>query len=310
MIYQERPHIYVHHIGTMTPGQAFYDLPLKLDTEAPFALRGRSIRVAVDDTVSQADVASILTRWRNPRGGYASTDLLPVVPDIGPNGGTGGNPGVVYPNEVYPAGANLLTDVLNNDTALDLDITIYYHGAKLFPPGGIDAPTYPPRCSLLAYSRTRFNLNDPPVTPTISQLAVTQGPPGAQAIFRVGSDGDFAIRSGQAGCNQVNGVQRFSNVFLIIQDVNQKPYMSGGGVAYANGLPAGMVDINHLFGNGNLATFGQFTGPWNPGLFVPELYVKAYGVLYFQFYRDDSAVAGSEPNDIQVVLTGSKVFPR
>ena len=283
MKYAERFQIYVLRIPNVAAGAILRDIPKQLDAEAPFILRGRQIRVQTTASVGIANLQNISTQWKNAWGLERSNDFIPVTMDMGPNAGAGGCPGPVYPQMVYPAASVINTNIQNND-ANALDVSIYFWGVKLFPLGSIDSPTYPQDCTIRAYRRQV----------TVSALMPTETRNGI--LLKVAADADYVFRSGQ--CNNVNQtVQNFSNCFLTISDKERKPYMDAP------------VDVLYLFGHSNIAANIQNTGNFTPGLIVPELYVRQNEFLYFDFKREDGAIAGAVNNDVQVVFNGSKVFP-
>jgi hypothetical protein len=295
----ERFQIYVNHIGTIVAGGAVFDYPKLVDTEAPFALRGIAVRIAKNLTAGTYSLVNNFDiRWKNASNTYTAKDLLPVPVALrcgtGGFGGIGGHPGVVYPQEIFPAGSSINIDLANARGSTDLDVTVYFWGVKLFPAGHIDAPTYPARCAMLDYTKTF----------TAFQLGLTEN--RTNQILKIAADADYVLSAGQGGCN--NNFPNFpstflpqKNLLLTISDHNVKPYMDAG------------VDMNYLLGTSQ-STFGQgsgFVGNATPGLFVPEIYVRANDLLYLDFNRQDAAFngqAGAGPVNIQVVFQGRKVY--
>jgi len=292
---QERFQVYVQALGTLASGGYLVDVPKTIDTEAPFALRGISIRIArTDEVETYSAVNDLLFNWKNSNNMYTQSDLLPVPVALGCGvggfGGIGGNPGIVYPEVIYPAGSTINIDLTNSGDN-DLDITVYFWGTKLFPAGGIDAPTYPARCAMLDYRRQ------------FTALALTPTEVRRNQILKVAADADYVFRAGQCGCNNTTpyfpqAFQQFKNLLVTLSDHNVKPYMDAP------------VDVNYLWGTSQ-GTFGQgsaYTGNANPGLHVPEIYVRANDLLYLDFYRQDGAITGANDNDVQIAFQGSKVY--
>ena len=299
MTYVERFQIYVHSLGSLGVGASVTDVPKSVDTEAPFALRGWQVRIKKGATTNNYNfVNSLNIRRKNPAGMYTQTDLLPVPIALavgsGGFGGIGGHPGLVYPQEIFPAGSQIAVDVKNTDPAQALDVTIYYWGVKLFPEGSIDAPTYPERCAMLDYARQ------------MTFLAMGQTETRNNLLLKVAADADYVFRAAQFGCNNTFPAfpapfKAFHNCLIKISDHNVKPFMDD------------FVDVNYLCGTSQ-GTFGQgssFTGNAVPGLFVPEIYVRANDLMYIDLQRQDAAFiggAGEGPNDLQIVFQGAKVY--
>lgn len=287
---RERQHIYVHHIGSLAPGALAQDVPMPTDSDAPFALRGRSIRVKQSDTIARTAITNLATRWRNARGDYAQQELIPVPVDM-PFGCAGGCVSPVYPNEVYAANQPIHADVINNSATLTLDVTLYYHGVKLFED---DGPAYPAKCSLLAFDYSLPRLRLPNVTPLILSVGQTL----RDVVFTIESDAWYALRAGQVAF--LGGVESrtyslWRNLLVTMYDWQKKAYMSAP------------VEIEHVFGRmGAIA----LAGPWNPGLIVPEILLPPYGYLFFDFVRDDAALQDTSDTSLQLVFQGMKVFPK
>jgi hypothetical protein len=295
----ERFFVYVQHVGVVAAGATVTDVPLQTDADAPFVLRGRSIGLLETSAVTVvAQVNAMYTRYRDSSDKHNSTDLLPVQFEM-PNGGSMG-PSPVYPQKPYPAGAVILADVFNSN-AVDVDVTLYYHGVKLYPDGTYPL-TYPAKCSMLAYS---YTLPGPGRPPLIIQ------PAGAGSFIQdytltIQGDADYVFRAGNGGLRNFTALAGFRNLFVTMKDHDRKPFSSGP------------VHINHMFaasqGAGVGSTFHPLAGDWTPGLFVPEIWVRKNDMLYFDFLRQDNnlPIVGSLPTalpvDLQFVFFGDKVF--
>src|SRR5574340_672407 len=286
-------YIYVHALGTVKAGATLRDAPLQLDNESPFALRGRAIRTPITLTSGGApSVQSILSRFRDPLGNYVASDLMPASADLGDSfGGRGGRPGLVYPEYVYPAGAVINTDVKNSG-ASDTDVTIYYFGVRLLPEGWGNLRSYPPKFSLIPYHKQ--------VTATNLGLTETRHD---VIMVNTSADADLVLRSGQCGNNQnfpnfPIAFNRFHNVLVTMADETRKPYMSAP------------VDTAYLFGAAN-PNGPNAPGNAVPGLLVPEIWMRPNCIMYFDFYRQDSAFVGHNgevAQDVQIAFNGSKVI--
>jgi len=299
----ERWQVYVQHVGNITPGQLVHDLPKTVDLEAPFALRGISLRVARTPgppSVDYSDVNSLNVQWKDSNNMYTASDLLPVPVALqvgaAAAGGIGGCAGIVYPEVIYPPGATINIDLQNTSATKTLDTTVYFHGVKIFPQGGIDTPTYPARCAMLDYRRQ------------FTALALQPTEERRNQILKVAPDADYVFRAAQCGAIPSfaygGRAEEFQNLLVKLSDHNVKPFMDD------------YVDVNYLWGTGDgSGTSGSvYTGNANPGLMVPEIYVRANDLLYLDFQRNDGAfnVVGVLPSatncDVQIVFQGSKVY--
>lgn len=286
----ERFFIYVHHVGVVGAGKQLTDIPLQTQGDAPFILRARSIGLLDTELVSTtAQVNAMYTRYRDASDKHNSTDLLPVQFDM-PNGGSRG-PSPVYPQKPYPAGAVILADVLNTN-AVDVDVTLYYHGVKLYPDGTYPL-TYPAHCSLFSYWYTLPGPGRPPI--------VIQ-PTGAGSFIQdytltLQGDADYVFRAGNGGVIDPTIGVGFRNLYVTMKDHDRKPFSSGP------------VHINHLLSSSQGTagtTVNPLAGAWNPGLFVPEIWVRRNDMLYFDFLRNDLVGLGAVT--LQLVFFGAKVF--
>lgn len=305
MKYVERPFIYVQHVGSLIPQDPILWSPKLLQADAPFILRGRAIRVKQTPTADdQTGTQALLTRWRDSEGLWRSTDLIPVAADMQNNAGQGGNPGIVYPEVPYLPGGSIELEIRNNDplAGRTLDVTVYWIGVKLYPDTG-SAPTYPARCSMRPFWYGGVCDDGSDQQLVVPQLGITDVV--RNQIFKVRGDADFACRTGQCGAYTTSPqfpAPPFANphnLFVIVRD------------AFGKAFSDDWVDVNVMFGNGSLGTYGNFSGPANPGLFVPELYLPANSMLLFDWMRDDGAfvTAADGPQCIMLILGGAKVYP-
>ena len=296
----ERWQIYKVPLGLVYPGRVPVRVPFQLDNDAPFALRGRSIGITesaggrgVANTNSQQFVSQLWTRFSDSSEHWNAGEVIPSYIDM-PGGGVGA-PGQVYPEKSYPGGAILQTDVYNDgsvDPANPVEAFLYYHGVKLYPNGNY-GQTYPLKSQPKPYSMT---LPGPGKTLTIQ---VTD------RIFsytlQVPASFDYAFRGGVLGFMNVPEGQNlpgFRNLSVIVKDNQQRSYMNAP------------CHVYHVFGcpgsQGTATTANFLEGAFNPGLFVPELYVPGNQYLFFDFERADAGLGLGAVN-IQIVFMGSKV---
>ena len=245
----ERFQIYVLNVGNLAAGASVVDLPLPLDSDAPFVLRGRGGRCQNDPRYYQAGMNSILTRFRRSNDDFSNDAPVPWYLDV-PGGGYGGAWKPVYPQEFYPQRGTILTSVYNTGPgAVNLtNVQLYYVGTKLFP-ASTPYTTYPKKCSVkdFIYSYWAFNpLNwggagggvvpDPlgPSGPVFQNQLI---PPETNGLWdniplTIQNDADFALRSLQAGiygfpaASPTYGTYFYMELFMLLMDQNQKPYMN------------------------------------------------------------------------------------
>jgi hypothetical protein len=345
----ERFQIYVLSVGNLAAGAVTPDLPLPLDSDAPFVLRGRGGRCQNDPRFYQAGMNGLLTRFRDASGNWKSDAPVPWFLDV-PGNGRGGQWVPSYPNVVYPAQGELVTRIWNTGPgAVDLtNVQLYYVGTKRYP-ATKPYMTYPrtgPGTGKSSISVQDFVYNYWSLSPT-NPLLPFQGallPASAQLLYipiRIQTDADFVLRSGQAGIYGVQALNYFyQELFVLLMDAAKKPYMNAP------------VHIDWLFGGGHqsvVSTSGDFylpndsesifaslpglttgiipgqvplAGNWHPGLIYPEIYVPANTEFYFNLYRNDAGFTTAyQPGDVTVPIVpapvnlhiafnGSKVFKR
>lgn len=285
----ERHQDYQLTIPTVPPG-GLNDLPLKLDTDAPFALR----------LVRSRNLGLSGFRFETPRRQWQSsqlrTDLIPQAP-----GATLPNPqpsrGVtVYPELVYPIGSTIMCSVGNTTNANLTNVKLLFRGSKLFPDGAVSGLTYPARMCVLP--RT-YGV----VVPNVPGVTVT---PILNVQLRVRSDSDFALRYGVCDpftLGQASGAFNpfnYSELYVQLRDEYYK--------AFSNEP----IHVNDLFGQGLPKPFqtaaAQDDGVvFLPGLLLPEIYIGRDHSIYFDVYRND---VNSGPVDLHFRFQGSAVFQR
>ena len=342
----ERFQVYVLTVGTLAAGDSVEDLPLPLDSDAPFVLRGRGGRIQNDPLTLQAGMNGLSTRYRDSENNYRSDGPVPWYLEC-PGNGYGGQWKPVHRPIVYPASGALLFSVFNTGPgAVDLtNLQFYFVGAKRFPPS-TPFITYPERIrgplpfTYSYWSKNPTGLNLPYQNALLPASANIQNIP-----LTIQSDADFVLRSGQAG---IHGVQAapywYMELFITLRDALKKPYMNapvhidwlfGSGhiapmVAAATGQPQYYLPNNivNVFGSSpappNQPGFipGQtpLSGNWHPGLIWPEIYLPANSQMYFDLLRNDSGFTSAPvlgggttavtPPEINLHISwqGAKVF--
>ena len=298
-------------LSAIAPGQIITGIPLKFDTDAPFLLRGRAMRVpypAVKGCAKSQPLQNLLMRFTGPNNNYLAEDFVRQSLEMS-YFGQFGQWRPVSPQILYPAGGTLMVD-LYNDGASEIDnLTLYFRGVKLYSPGSRPNYTYPPQFAAIPYVYpiapvTIANPYNP--AGLILSLGVTET--RQNQIFTVLDDGDFVIRSGQAGGTSIEA--KYFEVSMILRDPDN--------LAYSNDF----VHVDTLFGYGNASVKYPVglsgstihplgAGPANPGWFYPEIYVPRNAILKYDIQRTDAAYTGcSAQVDFPVMLMGSKVFQR
>lgn len=295
-------------LASVAAGQSVMGIELTLDSDAPFVLRSRAMRVKYNDLDSgsrvQYGLGGLLSRWSGPNRDYRAQTLIRQSL-YAPYFGQLGNPIPVYPQVVYPRQGSILVDVRNDGAVTLTNLTFYFRGVKLFSPGAVKSYEYPAKCGLLPFVYPQGTYSETDNLTLIRNLAVTQGP--LRQTFRVKSDADFVLQGGQAGLpfsqTPVN------EVFFKLRDEDEKPYSND------------FVHMDVLFGN---SAFGPlvfptgaggavkpgFTGPNAPGLFFPEIYIPKNHIFNFDVTRTDVAYAGAVAVDLPVSFIGQKVFQK
>lgn len=303
----ERHHDYILEIPFLASGANVIAEPLQLDTDAPFLLRGRGIRIAPPtSTRAQTNVQLMRFRYKNQAGEYLAQIPLVTPQDFQFAYGQGGNYKPVYPEQPYPPGGTIEVD-LYNDGPDATNVQIIFRGVKIFRDGAFPDPTYPAKCRALD-----FTYQSGKGTPTDAALILQPTGAGSelrQMAFNTRSDADFVLRGGQAGNwdgdlgdGGLYSTFGYTELFIQLMDANLKPYSN---------VP---IHIDWLFGNaGGNAIPGEFLALGNsaPGLFVPEIYLPKNSIMFFDLIRRDGPYIGvtdALPVRISIAWIGSKVY--
>jgi hypothetical protein len=304
-LFQERHHDYVlgpnqdARLTSVAAGQTIEKVKLTLDPDAPFALRGRAVRQKYSATLTQAGLAGIATQWAGPAQDYRMLTFIPERLQMA-NYGQAGNPGVIFPQIVYPANGVIQIDVTNTGASAVTNLTFFWRGVKLFPWGAVPGYTYPRKLSALSFSY--------PIL--VNNLGVSEIRPNQ--IFTVKGDADFVIRAGQATAPfQAAGPRTLAEVSFVLRDFNKKPYSNDyvpldilfGSAAWPDTIPLGPTPSF-------VAPFS--TGPSQPGLYYPEIYVPKNHQMIYDIQRADGHGLSdtNTTEDVYINLIGSKVFAR
>jgi hypothetical protein len=290
-------------LASVAAGATVTDINLKLDTDAPFLLRGRAVRQAYNTFNLMQDTLPFLKmRWTGPQKDYRQQAYVPVAAEMAYFGQVG-NFKPEFQNIHYPAGGVLTVDLQNMGANPITNLMMFFRGVKLYPWGAVPAYKYPPK-----FAGLPFNYQI-----AVEGLDVTEYRP--DQVFTVKQDADFVLRGGQATAPFINqaGTVVFAEVFMQLMDFNKKPYSNdfvpldvlfgAGGfpTVYPVGAPGNLVDVT---------PFG--TGPGSPGLFYPEIYVPANHQLIYALQRNDTTSppggGSNAPVSFTINLIGQKVF--
>jgi len=273
----ERHQDYQLNIATL-PAGGLQGVELLLDSDAAFATR-----LVKQRYTPGAPSGGWSYRFRAPSGAYQSSDFR--FDTFGRGTLLEGNP--LYPQMIYPANGSIVVDINNVTGVQQTNVKLLFRGSKLFPDGSMPAPTYPAVCSIL-----------PQVLP-VQILTIPQNNGSGLLNNQINAqiDWDFALRYANADpFSPTGGNGTYDQLYVQLKDQTQKPYSN---------VP---IHIDDLFGSqSSTATGSTTTNPFWPGLFLPEIYVPANGILYFDIFRTDT---GGGNVTMQFSFGGVKVYRR
>jgi len=285
-------------LASVAAGATITDIELQLDTDAPFWLRSRAVRISYLGSSTQNMLQFLKTRWSGPLKDYRQQDFILEACSMAYFGQVGAwKP--EFPNVHYPAGGVLSVDIKNTGNNPLTNLTFFFRGVKLYPWGTVPAYTYPK-----AFKSIAFNYQIPVLNLDVLEYRPDQ-------VFTVKQDADFVLRGGQATPPFLidSGTRAFSEVFIQLMDFNKKPYSNDfmpldvifGGGGFPAAFPVGPTPAF-------VPPFG--TGPGMPGLFYPEIYLPANHQLIYALQRsDDASESANQPESFTINLIGQKVFP-
>lgn len=284
-------------LTSVAAGATIEGVQLKLDSDAPFVLRRRAMRVSYDASRRQTGLNHLLLRWADADSNFTSQDFIRQSL-LAPYFGQLGNPIPVYKQVTYPRNGFIRCDIRNDSASALSNVTMYWQGVKLFAPGAVKAATYPARFGLLPFNYPQI----------INSLAVTQTTPLRQtfvnSLGKPISDADFVMRSFQAGLPF--STTPVYEVFIKFLDEDEKPYSNDAVHVDVFGGNSGMPATYPCGTNAGVAPIG--CGPASPGLFYPEIYVPKNHIMYYELTRADVAYAGAVAVNFRIALGGVKVF--
>ena len=294
-------------LATVAANAQISKLALKTDPDAPFLLRSIAVRVQYDTTSTahrQTGLNQLLMRFSGPEENYFQQVPVPLTL-MTPWGGQLGNPLPLNRQVLYPANSTIFVDLINNGATALTNLTCYFRGVKLFPWGVRRFYPYPKKMSMLPFTYPR-GISPTLGATTLYNVPVTTGNVGFRYQFQVTSDGDFVLRSIQAGPTASN---LSWEVFLRLKESDDYPFSND------------FVHFDILAGNATgpasfpTASEGTTvfqaaigTGPSVPGVFYPEIYLPNQQYLNVEIYRADSGQGTAVAQDFPIAFMGAKVF--
>lgn len=298
---QERFFVYVlgpdqdSRLSSIAAGASIQEVNLRTDDDAPFVLVGKTVRHAYTSDLDQAGLQGLKTKFSGPLKDYRQQEY--VLESLqAAYYGQFGNPKPIVPPIFYPSRSVLSVDLQNTGASAITNLSFYFWGYKQFPAGAVPAYTYPRRfgAQTFAYPVPVVALDAGGVNPEYRY----------DQIFTVKPDADFVLRAGQGPrIFQAEG-RRLAEVSIKLKDNHKQAYMSD------------FVPFDVLFGSGSFPaviplgptpsfTTPFATGPAQPGIIYPEIYLPRNYQLLYDLKRADGA--GNQAEDFSFAFIGSKV---
>lgn len=263
------------------------DLPLRLDSDAPFALR----------LVRSRNLGLSGFRFQTPGRRWQSTALRTDLIPQPPGGLANPQPSrgcVVYQQMMYPNNGIIVCEVGNQTNAPLTNVKLLFRGSKIYPDGAINMATYPGKLSPLAFTNP-LDVNNVTATLAIQQIPIPVIK-DADFVLRYGVCDPFTLGTDGGTFNPFN----YSNLYAQLLDENLKPFSNEP------------IHVNDLFGQGQPKNYQTATSNddqvlFLPGLFTPEIYIQRNRQFYLNIVRDD---AGSGPVNLKFRFQGAKIFAR
>ena len=171
----ERHQDYIITVPTV-PTSGIQQFPLKLDTDAPFALR----------LVRSRNIGLSGWKYTTPSGAYQSNALRTdwIVPVAAGQNAFCSRGSISYKEMVYPPGSTINVDIGNSTGEPITNAQLLFRGSKLYQDGTIWVPTYPPKMG---------------IRPAVYQVIVKGVTPTATLLnnqLTIKNDADFVYRAG------------------------------------------------------------------------------------------------------------------
>lgn len=302
--FQLRHFDYVLQVPSLPAGDQVR-LPLNLDTDSSFILRGRAIHTQTA-TPNLAGQTVALTNYFDRFTGPDNDDLADGLTRFSQESRILGQYGLalpVRPPMIYPPGGTIYVDILNGGGDDYTNLEVYFRGQKIFAPGVLPCYTYPERF----YARPAWAGAQGWTSP--GSTSVTLTPSGQGSVvrdnrFQASSFADFVARTLSIGsfdpATFPDGTGIYREVHIQLKDMDGRTYSN---------VP---VHVDVCFGAyGSLAvgdSSGVPYGNWLPPLLTPEIYIPANQFLLYDLYRADGFVGGLAPVDLQLCFGGAQIF--
>lgn len=284
-------------LASVAAGDVVTEVLLQMDDDAPFMLTGRAVRCKYTSSLNQSSLRGLKTRWTGPTRDYRQQSF--VLESLqSAYYGCFGNPKPIVPGILFPPRSVLMLDLVNTGASAITNLQFFFRGYKLFPKGAVPAYTYPRRFASQTFSY--------PVR--VSSFGVSET--RVDQIFTCKQDADFVVRGGQGitiSATESESPRTLAEVAIKLKDFNKQPYSND------------YVPFDVLFGTGAfpavvpvgptpsfVSPFG--TGPNQPGLFYPEIYVPMNHQLLYDLERSDGVSGSNQAEDFTFNLIGGKVF--
>ncbi len=297
---QERFFIYVlgpgqdSRLASVAAGATIQEVNLQTDGDAPFVLVGKSVRHAYTSDLDQAGLRGLKTRWSGPLKDYRQQEYILEALQCAYYGQMG-NPKPIVPPIYYPSRSVLSLDLQNTGAGAISNLSFYFWGYKLFPRDAVPAYTYPRR-----FGSQTFAYPVPVTALGVNEYRYDQ-------IFTVKPDADFVLRAGQGiKISSTEGGRTLAEVAINLKDNHKQSYMSD------------FVPFDVLFGTGSFPAVIPIgptpsfmtpfaTGPSQPGIIYPEIYLPRNYQLLYDLHRADGAGGSNQAEDFTFSFIGSKV---
>lgn len=308
----ERFQVYQLTVPTVPVG-GLINVPLLLDSDAPFALR----------RVKSRNIGLNGWRIKTPELAYQSSQLrtdwnvirTPFLSNNGPFPTYGVS---MYPELIYAANSQIVCDIGNSSGSPITNARLTFFGAKLYQDGAMAAATYPPQfrgplpfvyptdvpnVGLATSATAPFiikelqlqNLFDADYVNWGGVLDArapvqTEGGPVAQGTQFLNDPGNDPVQP------------TYTELYVTLRDEAKKPYMNEP--IHADDLFGRAFTTPSLQGSSNMPASPNF-----PGLWTPEIYLQRNCSLYFDLFRFDTLAGGGVPLTLRFRWIGAKVFP-
>jgi len=292
-------------LSTVAGGTQLIGLPLNLDPDAPFILRSMAVKCKfpvdnVNCTMTQP-LDSLYIRFTGPIGDYLQQDFVPLNLFMAFFGQLG-NPKPFYRQLWYPANGVIKIDLWNKGATTLNNVTFYFRGVKLFPFGRRQGYTYPQKAKISPYTIPVYAgtpIGQPALSLPVGPVVLKNNP------IQNRQDWDVVIRSMQAGISETSGT--VFEIFFLFKDEDLYPYSSHpirADVLF--GMASNESPETFACGGNQIKPFE--TGPGNPCLWFPEIYLPRQHHLFYDVYRDDSSFGCASAVNYPFTLSGSSVI--